>query len=396
MLTAAYLFGTIKLYSLTLALTFLHRISVEESTKLCIFIYKECKKMKKIFSIVLLSVMSLSFLIAQEEESSFGKPSFSLENELTVKVEKGGEDNNKGNFSLVGEDPVENETTAKFAVGFAIGENFTLTPYIKDVLGMKVKTNTVLAPFFDSNKFTLGIGATYKPIDMLSIMFGLGYDSEYTEFEIGAEKTYNGNGVNFDVGLGLSVESIFLEAGVSYKFDGMFASSRRSKDEKDYVKLNKVTNTITLDATFDFFNFIKDGLNSGLVFENKTKIKSNWGRDGKIEDKEKFAGEKEINNDFGIGLHFAPVSYMDAKFLVTVASEQKSVYDGSKKYEVSEKSTAVGLSLGLEFVKDMFKIGIEYNPTVSKKAGKKVGDKLEMNTIKDLEHEFKFVLGIDL
>lgn len=352
--------------------------------------------MKKIFGIVLLSVMSLSFLVAQEEEeSSIGNPSFSLENELTIKGVKGGEDDNKGNFDLAGEDPLENETTAKFAIGFNLGEKFTLTPYIKDVLAAKVgKKTDPLSPVFDLNKFTLGIGATYKPMDMLSIMFGLGYDSEYTDFD--PLKTYVGNGVNFNAGLGFSVESIFLEAGVSYEFEGMFAKERRSKDEKDYVTLNKVKNTITLDATFDFFNFVRDGLNSGLVLENKTKIKSNWGRDGKVEDKEKFAGDKTVSNDFGIGLHFAPVSYMDAKFLVTTAFEQKSEYDGKEKYEVNEKSTAVGLTLGLEFSKDMFKIGIEYNPTLSKKEGKKVGDKLEMNTIKDLEHEFKLVVGIEL
>lgn len=351
--------------------------------------------MKKIFGIVLLSVMSLSFLVAQEEESSFGKPSFSLENETAVKVEKKGEDDSKGNFEWADEETIVNETTAKFAVGFSIGENFKLTPYIKDVVGFQVekKNDPSLRPAFDSNKFTLGIGATYKPLDMLSVMFGLGYDSQYTKFKI---PTFVGNGVNFNVGLGLSVESIFLEAGVSYKFNGMFTSYRRTKDEKDYITLNKTTNTVTLEATFDFFNFIKEGLNSGLVFENTTKFKSDWGRDGKIEDKEKFAGEKKITNDFGIGLHFAPVSYMDAKFLVTVASEQKSEYDGSKKYEVTEKSTAVGLTLGLEFVKDMFKIGIEYNPTLSKKAGEKSGDKLEMDTVKNLEHEFKFVVGIDL
>lgn len=350
--------------------------------------------MKKIFGVILLSIVSLSFLVAQEEEeSSFGNPSFSLENELTVKVEKGGEDDNKGNFKLAGEDPFENKTTAKFAVGFNIGENFSLTPYIKDSVGFKSRKmdNKILE--FGSNKFTLGVGLEYKPMDMLSVMFGLGYDSKYKDFDVG---TLSGNGVNFNVGVGLSVESMFIEAGASYEFEGMFASARNSKDEKDYKSSKELGNTITLEATFDFFNFIKEGLNSGLVLENKTTFESEWTRDGKEEDKKKFDGEKTIGNEFAIGLHFAPVSYMDAKFLTTVAFEQKSKYDGSEKYEVNEKSTAVGLTLGLEFAKDMFKFGIEYSPCLSKKEGKKVGEKLEIETVKDLEHEFKIVVGIDL
>ena len=353
--------------------------------------------MKKIFGIVLLSIMSLSFLVAQEEdESSFGKPSFSLENELTIKGEKNGEDDKKGNFTMAGEDPIENSTTAKFAVGFNIGENFSLKPYIKDSVSFKLgapAANPVLA--FNSNKFSLGIGAKYKPMDMLSIMFGLGYDSKYKAFKMPVDEnaiTTVGNGFNFNVGLGLSVESIFLEAEASYKLSAMFAKVRYGKESDEYLNSNDFSNTIALGVTFDFFNFIKEGLNSGLVLENETEIKSKWGRNGKVKEKKTFAGEKELKNNFGIGLHFAPVSYMDAKFLIAVASEQKSKYDGSEKYDVTEKSTAVGLTLGLEFSKDMFKIGVEYNPTLSKKAG----DKSKMEAVKNLEHEFKFVLGIDL
>ncbi|MGP1438660.1 MAG: hypothetical protein ACTTKH_06270 [Treponema sp.] len=351
--------------------------------------------MKKIFGIVLLTAMSLSFLIAQEEESSFGKPSFSLENELVIKGERLGEDTNKGNFQPAEDDFIANSTTAKFAVGFNIGENFSLKPYIKDSVTFGVSDwKKGISPSFSANKFSLGIGGTYKPLDMLSIMFGLGYDSKYGKFVVvkGSDTpptppkfTSVGNGFNFNVGVGLSVESIFLEAGVGYKVDGMFASYR---EKDDYYTSNAFTNKITLEATFDFFNFIKEGLNSGLVFENTTKFKSNWINKGS----DQLEGKKVISNDFGIGLHFAPVEYMDAKFLTTVAFEQTNKYDSAKKsYEIAEKSVVVGLTLGLEFSKDMFKIGVEYNPALSKKAGK---DKLEED--KTLEHEFKFVLGVSL
>ena len=355
--------------------------------------------MKKIFGVVLLSVISLSFLVAQEEdESSFGKPSFSLENETTIKGAKSGEKETKGNFVLSADD-FENETTAKFSVGFAIGENFKLTPYVSDsvVTGM-VDAGNKFAVIFKKNSFGIGLGASYKPIDMLSIKFGLGYVSRYSLDDKWDGQSL-GNGVKFNVGLGLSVDSIFLEAGLGYKFDGMFANETKEilTDVKK-LKYGKIKNVITLDATFDFFNFIKEGLNSGLVLSNETKISSGWQHLGRSSEKADYDGDKKIENEFGIGLHFAPIDYLDFTFLVKVASEAKKAYvynpiEKTGKYEDGDKSTAVGLSLGLAFSKDMFSFGIEYNPVVSAKTTDKDGKVTEE---KNLEHEFKIAVGIEL
>lgn len=342
--------------------------------------------MKKIFGIVLLSVMSLSFLAAQEEESSFGNPSFSLENETTFGLIKQTDDDTKGNFKDL---EVENKTTGKFAVGFAIGENFMLKPYISDAI--KVVNNAT----FKNNDFGIGIGATYKPLDMLTVKFGLGYVSRYTNKDFGAQSV--ANGVKFNAGLDLAVDSIFLEAGLEYKLTGMFANEKTGSKTDNYTKHNSIENKIVLEAKFDFFNFIKEGLNSGLVLSNETKITPEWKTLGGGKDATLYGdASRAIENEFGIGLHFAPVDYLDFTFLTKVISgEAKAyIYDSAWKYsDKSTKGTAVGLSLGLEFSKDMFSFGIEYNPTLSAKTIDL--DKNETKE-KDMPHEFKLTVGIEL
>lgn len=347
--------------------------------------------MKKIFGIVLLSVMSLSFLVAQEEESSFGSPSFSLENETTFGLTKKTDDDTKGNFEYGG---VENKTTGKFAVGFAIGENFMLKPYVSDAIKVEGSAK------FKNNDFGIGIGATYKPLDMLAVKFGLGYVSRYTDKGFGAQSV--ANGVKFNAGIDLAVESIFLEAGLEYKLTGMFANEKTGSKTDNYTKYNSIENKIVLEAKFDFFNFIKEGLNSGLVLSNETKITPEWAKLGDGKDGTLYittgddAAKRKVENEFGIGLHFAPVDYLDFTFLTKViSSETKAyIYDSAWKYsDKSTKETAVGLSLGLEFAKDMFSFGIEYNPTLSKKS---VDVNKNETKEKDMGHEFKLTVGIEL
>ena len=349
--------------------------------------------MKKIFGIVLLSVMSLSFLVAQEEESSIGNPSFSLENEMTIKGVKDGTDSGKGNFILDMKE-FENKTTAKFAVGFAIGNNFTLKPYVSDAVVFGEKAD------FKKNDFGIGLGASYKPLDMLNVKFGLGYVSRYKGSAWGNQAA--GNGVKFNAGLDLAVESIFLEAGLEYKLSGMFANDKRSDKTDGYTKYNNIENTIALEAKFDFFNFIKDGLNSGLVLANETKITPEWAKVGDGKDGTLYiatgddAAKRTIENEFGIGLHFAPVDYLDFTFLVKVFSSNEKAYiyeDNAWKYaKEGTTTTDTGLSLGLAFAKDMFSFGIEYNPKLS---GKTVEGKTETKK-KSFEHEFKLTLGVEL
>lgn len=372
--------------------------------------------MKKVLLGLLISVLSLSFLVAQEEEEdSMFSPSASIENELTIPGKKSGEDERKGNVHANFEE-FENSTKAKFGVGIALMEGFTLKPYVSDqvVVGFGAA--------FKKNDFTIGLSGKYAPIEMLEVSFDLGYVSRFAAFPkeppVPNGYTMQGNGFKFGAGVAANVESIFLEMGLDYKLNGMFANAKIGKGDTELLKIQDMKHTIALEAKMDFFNFIKEGLNSGLVLSNETKIKSNSTtnvKDNK-ENSKVFNAGREIENEFAVGLHFAPVEFMDFTFTTKVASTSSKEYvnDPNNKDEFGKyvnkysdpedpkaepySTTAIGLGIGLEFNKGIFSFGIEYSPTLSLKENyqKDKDASTVTKTATSLPQEFKLTFGIDL
>ena len=390
------------------------------------FVYKEIAKMKKVLFGLLVSVLSLGLLVAEEgeEESSIFSPSASIENEFSINGVRNGEDLSKGNVHPDEEEgALKNKTTAKFGVGIAIMDGFKLKPYVSDAV--VVGENAT----FKNNDFTLGLGGKYEPLEMLGISFDLGYIAQtklYGKTSIEVPDTANpgqtktkkvpfftmqANGIKFGAGVEANIESIFLEMGLDYKFKGMFAKIRVGKDNDDVNRVQSFKNTIALEAKMDFFNFIKEDLNSGLVLSNETTFETKKEINDKAKNKNSkvFESTKEIENEFAIGLHFAPVEFMDFTFLTKVNSKSSKVYVGDEddkdnfgKYvgfgEDTGSSTAVALGIGLELKKGMFTFGMEYSPTVSErvtfKADKDASAKSENS--KNLGQEFKLTFGIEL
>lgn len=339
--------------------------------------------MKKLFGFVLMTFFAFSVLPAQdmedEDESSIGKPSVSVENEFVISGNKLSGKDNKGNF-VFDKEGIENTTVATFAVGFDLFEGFTLKPYIQELVSV-VGAEKIAVGTFNANNFTIGLGMKYRPMDMLTVSFGAGYVSKWSAEEL-VKGTSLGNGVKLNVGLGLNVPSIFFEAGVSYRFNGMFATAKEGDNSN---KMSDLINDIGLTAQFDFFNFIKEGLDSGLLLSNKTTIRSKTSQDkASIFD----GSFKKLSNDFGIGLHFGMVKYMDFSFLVKTGYSSVQKYkDG--KYGDAVKTTTVALSLGLGFEKDIFSFGIEYNPQLMVKGN-------DGKAKEELGHELVVALGISL
>ena len=359
--------------------------------------------MKKIFGVFLCVMFCTALVWAQEEEesSSMFEPSITIENETTFKTVKMGEDGEKGNIELAKEEAIGNESSAEFAVGIKLGETFSLNPYVKDKLAIMHET----AFSFDANDFAIGLGMTYAPMDMLEITAGLGYLNRHKRGEVdipGGSKIsfFAYNGLEFNVGLGLNVESIFLEAGIENSLEWVQGKKRYGADDKQYGTNAKLSNTFTVEMKMDFFNFIKEKLNSGLVLGNELKFEQTKTRSAEFTENWQWIGDKTIENEFSIGLHFAPVEFMDFTFLIKDAFEKKVEWEPSgsdaKYSDDYESSNKVLLGLGLEFKKNMFKFGIEYTPQLSGTETKKEGDNVKTDPMKDMEHEVKLVVGIEL
>lgn len=362
--------------------------------------------MKRIFGVFLCAVLFTTSLWAQDDgEDSRFVPSFSLENETKLSTVKLGEKKDEKGNVVPGETGIENESTARFAVGIKLGETFMLAPYIIDKVGIVGGMATGQDFAFDANNFGLGLIMTYAPMDMLEINASLGYLNRYKMegveiFPPSTNAFFNHNGVAFTVGLALNVESIFLEAGLNNSLEWLQGKTRYGEKDKEYATRDELTNTFTVEMKMDFFNFIKEGLNSGLVLSNEMKLTKTKSRSAEFTEKWQWIGDKVIENEFAIGLHFAPVEFMDFTFLVKDAFDKTVVWvptpSDAKYSDDYVSSNKVLLGLGLEFKKDMFKFGIEYNPQLSGSGTTKTGDTTKTTKAKDMEHEVKLTVGVEL
>lgn len=345
--------------------------------------------MKKIALTLLMSFLALSFLsskeVEREKKHSFEKHSIKVENELIIKGVKSLKDDENGNFNLHEDEPIENATTFKFAIPFPIFEGFTFIPFLKDKVVIASKGA------FKKNDLIFGLKGTYLPMDILDIKFGVHYVCRYKD-EFKETGTSLGNGFNANLTIALNLPSIFLDTNFSYEFNGMFAKGKKANNKNS--KYYSLKHGIGLDATFDFFNFIKEDFNSGLLFSNKTLLDFKWTKESDSA-KAILFGKKMIENEFGLGLHFGVLSYMDFAFLTKISS--KFGYDADKGEGAWEKDALkellIALSLAFTFNKDMLSFGIEYNPELSSKRAK---PKKDLESVKALEHAVKIVLGISL
>lgn len=362
--------------------------------------------MKKVLFCLLVSFLCLGLLSAQEQEGEAGmqeeakqeevkqevkkekksifSPSASISNSLKFSGDRGGEDGNKGNLLNGG---IANTTTAQFGVGIAVMDGFKLTPYVSNAL--KLKGGAQL----NRNDFTLGLKGGYS---LMAGMLNISFDTRYisrTKFhgqppkklpngtiETNAANTMQAHGVKFATGVSADVEAFFLSTALNYSFTGMFAGWRTGAGDQDYMKKQSFDNTIGVEFACDFFNFLRDWLNSGLTLSNEVTISLGKDIDGKKVDE--YTSKQEISNSFAVGLHFNPVKFMDFSFGTTVDTTftknrvnikggdnfgQYVIQFGSSSAANPEPylTTEIGLDIGLELKKDNFTFGVGYAPTLA-------------------------------
>lgn len=347
--------------------------------------------MKKVLFGLAVSVLCLGILGAEEGEegNSMFSPSISVENELTVTYETQGEDATKGN---VKGESIENSSTAKFGVGISVADNFSLKPYIQDSVDFN-------GSMFESNTLGFGLGMKFSVNEAFNLSAKMGYINKVKKGE--GTGTDIKNGFKFGVGAAANVESVFLELEAGYEVKGMFEKTRMGTSSNEYILASEWKNALTLEGTMDFLNFVKDGLNSGLIFSNELEIKI--GNKTTPKDKELYDATRTIKDTFAVGMHFAPVEFLDARFAVQVEVSTDAGWDGKKnggkykKGEGSKGSTAVGLPIGLAFSKGMFSLGIEYTPTLSSSERTYAADGgYETEKGKGIPQELKVTVGIEL
>lgn len=346
--------------------------------------------MKKILAVALAACLSFGLVFAQEEESKpIGSPSFKAKNTLSVS----GKNDKEGNFSPT---KVKNTLKANFAIGFELNEKFSITPFVSNEAAFKSSNillgNSVIP--FDSNVFKLGLEFGMTPAEMFGIAFNAGYLTEIAPDIAFASQPigYNAQGFFLGTGIDVNVENFFIAAKLGYDLEAKFGKKKYDTGDKKILKGKIFEHTVGTELVFDFFNFMKDGLNSGLVIANEFKATQ---EDANNLDKDPTVAGKgnKLENDFGIGLHFNPVKYFDFTFLTKVGYETGKEYDtNNKKWNDPAKTTTVGLSLASVFKHKNFIFEVVYNPTLKKKEVASNGTVTKFEK-KEKEHEFKVAIG---
>lgn len=323
--------------------------------------------MKKVLSVLVMACFLFATLSAQEEEKKPSRfsPSGSIGDKTVINTVRSGEDNASGNYS---NDSLRNDLTANFGVGIKILDNFSLRPQIRNLF-------RTTASGINQNKVSVGLSATYSPLDMLTLSLTPLY---YSQYKANDKLNVMWNGVNLTAMASASVEPVFLDFTLMYIFDASFSNAKRASD--DTLKRQAMWHDIYVEASFDFLSFAKEGL-GGMALSSEAYIQTgkSTGKDGV--ESSSFYFQDEIALAFNIN----PVESISASFATKFTPSMSKAYDAKdKKWQDPEKGFDIALGMGLNFSRNRFKVGFEYSPTVYSQATDAKG---KTEVAKNLGHE---------
>lgn len=189
----------------------------------------------------------------------------------------------------------------------------------------------------------LGVGLAFNPIEDVTLEFGLGHN---LTFAPSSQEVFS-----IDAGVlvsaAVSYENSFFAINIT---DTLNPNWRMTKVE-DYKSF--IDNELEVELTFDFFNFIKEDLNTGLWVYNDLVT------DHFFDDKDNYSS-CSIENELFAGLHTAPVEWFEAK----AAFYGDFVVESDKDGKVVDGSDTAGLGMFFEVAFSYKNIGfaVSYNP----------------------------------
>lgn len=307
-------------------------------------------------SLTLLSILFLiSFGVFAEEntEESIVSPFFSFSTKTSISME-----DNIESIDIEVDDMT-------LGLEIAVTETLTVSPYLSNTFGFTVSDISGTAiPEFNSDDFSIGIDFSINPMDLLTVDFGISNDYS---FAAGSKIAL---GLSGFLGFTLAFEEIHLELGIEDAIGAMFTPVK--KDAVD----TELSNELCLDISFNFFNFIKEDLNSGLFISNTFTTDDSFA-DGKFT-------EKSISNELSAGLFFNPFDFFDIKFGVVFGMEWLT--DDKTSVISDDTATTLGLTTEVTFYHKSVSFNVGYEPTLYSKTGSTVSDKIS--------HSFSMALGV--
>ena len=334
---------------------------------------------------------------SEEEKSEFATGFFNFEEESVVSVTDGLFDSFETKVKTL-------EGGVNLNLVDDIG--LALSPFagVRDVKAV-VDPTVVNAFFFDEATVYTGLKLALAPIDILGLEFALYNVDKFggaAHGDLGAAA-----GFGFSVGLALEVEQAFFSLEIADALEPTWAGCRTGVDsdgESRPAVYTHLYNDFTYAIRFNFFNFIKDTLNTGLYVDGELELDADWGN-GTDDDAE--YQTTAWKNEFNIGLITNPIEWFEGYFGFNMINEtSESVYDlGLGVDEVANNTwtNKFGIKFGTTFFYKCVSFDLNwcgYVGNFSKDYGKNYGAGLEFEA-SDWEkngftQEITFTVGVAL
>ncbi len=280
---------------------------------------------------------------SEEEKSEFATGFFNFEEESVLAVDNGQFDSFETKVS-----------TLEGGVNLNLHEMITLSPYagasdVKFSVGeTPVVTITnpgigVASPTFNWDEATVytGLKLALVPVDFLEISLALYNTNTF-------EPDWAYAGLGFSLGFGFNIEKAFLEISLSDDLEPTWAAKPAIAAERTAV-FTKLFNKFKYGLRFNFFNFIRDDLNTGLFAEGKLETTSKFG-DGDENDKD-YQGT-ELKNEFFIGLATNPIEWFECYAAFAMFNENNyapKTEIAGKDVKIAALTNDFGIKLGVKF-----------------------------------------------
>ena len=189
----------------------------------------------------------------------------------------------------------------------------------------------------------LGVGLIFKPIKKVTLEFGLGHNLTFVPSDSEV--------FSIDTGLFISTGFSYKNSYFAINICDTFNPNRRMTKIENYK--NFIHNESYVELTFDFFNFIKKDLNSGLWFSDNLTVDYYFDNDDKY-------SNCALDNELFAGVHTATIEWFGAKTAFYGDFTTESDKDG----KIVDDSNTVRLGLFFEIAFSCKNIGlsISYKP----------------------------------
>ena len=244
---------------------------------------------------------------SEEEKSEFATGFFNFEEESVVTVTDGAFDGFETKVKTL-------EGGVNLNLVDDIG--LALTPFagVSDVKFVVPTFDDQDYPTFKFDEATVytGLKLALAPVDILGLEFALYNVDYFGEKACGDLKAAAGLG--FSIGLTLEVEQAFFSLEIADAIEPTWAGCRTGVDSEGNERTAFYThlyNDFTYGIRFNFFNFIKDTLNTGLYIDGELEIDADWGNGGDDDDEYQTT---DWTNEFNIGLVTNPIEWFEGYF----------------------------------------------------------------------------------